>query len=95
MATKKPDVAVRHAVIRLGYDSYVLPLDDATALVAALGKAERIESDGYGDERMYYVGGGEAINLQLELLPEHQYLQGKFAGPKATYNHDNLETIDV
>lgn len=89
MATKKPDVAVRHAVIRLGYDSYVLPLDDATALVGALGKAERIESDGYGDERMYFIGGGQPIELHLELLPEHSYLQGKFAGPKATYDHDN------
>ena len=88
MATKKPDVAMRHAVIRLGYDSYVLPLDDATALVGALGKAERIESDGYGDERMYYVGGGQPINLQLELLPEHSYLQGKFAGPKDAYTNE-------
>jgi hypothetical protein len=89
MATKKqPDVATRHAVIRIGYDSYVLPVSNAAAVVEALATAEKIESDGYGDERMYYIGGGDAISLHLELLPEHSYLQGKFAGPKATYTHD-------
>jgi hypothetical protein len=88
MATKKPDVATRHAVIRIGYDSYVLPIADATAIVSALGSAEKIESDGYGDERLYYIGGGQPIDLHLELLPEHSYLQGKFAGVKATYTHD-------
>ena len=95
MATKIPVPATRFAVIRIGYDSYVLPVKDAAQVVDALAKAEQIDSDGYGDERMYYIGGGQSINLNLELLPEHSYLQGKLAGPKATYDHDKHDDINV
>lgn len=89
MSTKKPEIYSRYAVISIGYTSYVLPVSDATAVVSALASAELIERDGYGDERIYYIGGGDSIDLNLTLLPEHAYLQGKFAGPKATYNNDN------
>lgn len=85
MTTKKPTVASRFAVIKINYSRYVLPVADATAIVSALANAELLESDGYGDNIMYFIGGGGPIDLDLELLPEHQYLQGKFAGPKATY----------
>jgi hypothetical protein len=95
MTTKKPVVASRYAVIRIGYDSYVLPVKNAAAVVEALAEAELIEHEGYGDERMYFIGGGQSIDLHLELLPEHQYLQGKFAGTKATYDHDKHNDINV
>jgi len=88
MATKIPVPATRFAVIRIGYDSYVLPVKDAAQVVEALARAENIEHEGYGDERLYYIGGGKSIDLQLELLPEHSYLQGKLAGSKSTYTHD-------
>lgn len=89
MTTKKPAVPSRYAIISLGYTSYVLPVADATAIVAALANAELIERQGYGDDALYYIGGGRDIDLHLSLLPEHQYLQGKFAGPKETYDHNN------
>jgi hypothetical protein len=81
------------AVIRLGYDSYVLSIDDATSIVSALSRAEKIEHDGYGDKRMYFIGNmpEDTINLNLELLPEAAYLQGKFAGCKAVYDQDQTD----
>lgn len=92
MATK-PTTPKSWAVIRLGYDSYVLPIDDATAIVSALSRAEKIEHDGYGDKRMYFIGNmpEDTLSLHLELLPESAYLQGKFAGCKATYEHDQTD----
>jgi hypothetical protein len=89
--TKQVSTPTSKAVIRWGYDSYVLPVEDAMAIAQAMSRAEKIEHDGYGDKRMYFIGNmpEDTINLNLELLPESAYLQGKFAGCKATYSHDN------
>jgi len=82
MAKKKATPAQNMAVLRLGWKDYVLPVSDATAVIYALANAE-----GYGEERMHYIGGS-APEVTITLLSEADYLQGKFAGVKTKESDD-------
>ena len=76
----KPTPAKAMAVIKLGWNEYVVPVKDAAAILSALESAEKYESKGYGDEKMHYIGG-EGPRVEFTLIDESAYLQGKFAGP--------------
>ena len=91
MTTKsnKPVPPTAMAVIKLGYEEFVLPIKDAAQIVASLASAERIESTGWGDDKLYFIGGCKAIDLDLCILPEGAYLQGKYAGPKSSNTESN------
>jgi len=87
MAKKKATPAQNMAVLRLGWKDYVLPVSDATAVIYALANAEGYETEGYGEERMHYIGGS-APEVTITLLSEADYLQGKFAGVKTKESDD-------
>ena len=76
----RPTPAKAMAVIKLGWNEYVVPVRDAAAILSSLESAEKYESRGYGDEKMHYIGGA-GPNVEFTLLDESAYLQGKFAGP--------------
>lgn len=85
----RPAPAKNMALVQIGYDKFVLPMRDAAAIMAALENAEPYETEGYGDERLIYIGGRTQPRFEFEVLPEPVYLQGKFAGVKPTNpNHD-------
>lgn len=68
------------AVLKLGWNEYVLPIKDASAILSSLEAAEKYETRGYGNDKMHYIGGA-GPDVKIELLAEADYLQGKFAGP--------------
>jgi hypothetical protein len=87
MATK-PMPAKAMGVITIGWNQYVLPVKDAAQIMQALESAELYEAEGYGDDKMHFIGG-EGPNIKFELLSEPHYLQGKFAGPKSQSSKTN------
>jgi len=76
----RPTPAKSMAVIKLGWNEYVLPIKDASSILSALESAEKYESRGYGEDKLHFIGGS-GPDVKIELLAEADYLQGKFAGP--------------
>jgi hypothetical protein len=70
------------ALVQIGYDKFVLPMRDAASIMAALENAEPYDTDGYGEDKLIYIGGRRTPRFEVEMLSEPDYLQGKFAGPK-------------
>jgi len=76
----KPQPAM--AVLSLGFVDYVLPVKQATEIVRCMEHAERYntryrsEDDGGS---MHFVWQ-EPVSLNLRLLSNDEYVQGKFTG---------------
>ena len=69
------------AVIRIGYDDYVIDTDVAVMIAKTLVDAERFKREGYGKNSTFYVwDGGDTKSLTLEFITDDVYRMGKAAG---------------
>ena len=70
------------AIIHVGWDEYVVDLEDAVTHIKMMATAERYTSKGYGEDTTYHVWD-ERVNARgatLTILPESTYHAGKMAG---------------
>lgn len=69
------------AIIRIGYDDYVMDTDLAISIAKALVDAERFKRVGYGTDATYHVwDDGDRKSLTLEFVTDSIYRMGKAAG---------------
>lgn len=80
--TAKTDKPVM-ARITIGYRDYVMTLDDAAAVAAALSRAERYETLGYGDTRTVHcwpMDGDDSEDVTIKTLGYSLYRAAQLAG---------------
>jgi hypothetical protein len=69
------------AVIRLGYDDYVVDADVAVMLAQTIANAERFKRQGYGKDATFNVwDAGDRQSITIEFIPDTIYRMGKAAG---------------
>lgn len=70
------------AIIHVGWDEYVVDLDDAVAHIKMMAHAERYVSKGYGEDTTHHVWDekGNPRNITLSILSLDAYHAGKMAG---------------
>ena len=71
------------AIVRFGYEEFVLPLDDALVLFRTLEHAEKTEEcwNSNTKEQERYIGG-KTPKLRVELFSDDEYAVAKMRGPK-------------
>ena len=71
------------AIVRFGYEEFVLPLDDALVLFRTLEHAEKTEEcwNSNTKEHERYIGG-KTPKLRVELLSDDDYAVAKMRGSK-------------
>jgi len=69
------------AVIRIGYDDYVIEADVAVMIAQTLANAERFKRQGYGKEATFHVWDNmDEKSTTVEFIPDTVYRMGKAAG---------------
>lgn len=73
------------AIIRFGYDQYVMDVQDAVTMHEIMAKAECFKRDYRSRDNggpLYYVWGQDADNeaRSFEILPDNLYRMAKLAG---------------
>ena len=78
-----PKAMPNMATITIGYQDYVLPIDEATKIVKALEYAERYEyrymNDVNDDGPAHFVWP-EKLRLNMNLISYDDYIAGKITG---------------
>lgn len=71
------------AIVRFGYDEFILPLDDALVLFRTLENAEKTEESWNSNTKEHerYIGGN-APKLRVELFSDDEYAVAKMRGAK-------------
>ena len=72
------------AIIRLGYEEYVVPVDKAMLVMELMVEAERYEQKGYGDTATFHIWSateelGEKRHT-FTVISEDMYRVAKLAG---------------
>lgn len=71
------------AIIKFGYEEFVLPLEDALVLFRTFENAERTDEVWNSDTKEHerYIGG-KTPKLRVELFSDDEYAVAKMRGPK-------------
>lgn len=69
------------AVIRIGYQDYIMGAEQAMQIAKLMMSAERYMKKGWGDEATYYVWADDAPATQeLTVVSDDLYTMAKLAG---------------
>ena len=76
------DLNTEYSTVTIHTDVFVLEKKDADTLMGILRGAEHYEESGWGDSKMYYIGGYATPDVKQGLISASTVMRGKLAGPK-------------
>jgi hypothetical protein len=68
------------AVIRIGYNDYVMEIEQALLVAQALTAAQRYRSKGWGNDTSYYIWDDPAKEVELKVLSDEVVRIATMAG---------------